>query len=70
MKTFVLSCCSLICEELDRPRPGEEKEKLEDAKEKADEKDAIEKRKSRGAGGKKNAKIYLKLLPKIHLDGT
>lgn len=54
----------MICEELDRPRPGEEKEKLEDAKEKADEKDAIEKRKSRGAGGKKNAKIYLKLLPK------
>lgn len=44
--TFFLS---LICEELDRPRTGEEEEKVEDIKEKENEKDAAERRKIRGA---------------------
>lgn len=39
---------SIICEELDRPRTGEEEEKSEDNKEKENEKDAAEKRKIRG----------------------
>lgn len=38
--------CSQICEELDRPRTGEEDEKSEDIKE--NDKDAAEKRKMRG----------------------
>lgn len=37
---------SLICEELDRPRTGEEE--LEDTKEKENEMDAAERRKIRG----------------------
>lgn len=37
---------SLICEELNQPRRGEEDEKLDDPKE--DEKDATERRKIRG----------------------
>ncbi|XP_030589912.1 DNA primase small subunit [Archocentrus centrarchus] len=44
---FSVPTISLICEELDRPRPSEEKETSEDAKEKEDEKDAAEKRKIR-----------------------
>lgn len=41
---------SQICEELDRPRQGEEEEKLEDIKE--NETDATERRKIRGEIGK------------------
>lgn len=43
--TFIYS---LICEELDRPRTGEEEEKSEDIKQKENEKDAAERRKIRG----------------------
>lgn len=64
---FSVPTISLICEELDRPRPGEEKEKLEDAKEKADEKDAIEKRKSRDYKRTSLAK-YIKYFDQF-LDG-
>lgn len=39
---------SLICEELDRPRTGEEDEKSEDIKDKENEKDGAERRKIRG----------------------
>ncbi|XP_047452954.1 DNA primase small subunit [Mugil cephalus] len=42
---FAVPTISLICEELDRPRPDEEDEKSEDAKE--NEKDAAERRKIR-----------------------
>uniref|UniRef100_A0A3Q3G2T5 DNA primase n=1 Tax=Labrus bergylta TaxID=56723 RepID=A0A3Q3G2T5_9LABR len=44
---FAVPTISLICEELDRPRAGEEEEKQEDAKEMENEKDAAEKRKIR-----------------------
>ncbi|KAM9350391.1 DNA primase small subunit [Symphorus nematophorus] len=44
---FAVPTISLICEELDRPRTGEEEEKSEDNKEKENEKDATEKRKIR-----------------------
>uniref|UniRef100_A0A3Q4I133 DNA primase n=1 Tax=Neolamprologus brichardi TaxID=32507 RepID=A0A3Q4I133_NEOBR len=64
---FSVPTISLICEELDRPRPGEEKEKVEDAKEKADEKDAIEKRKSRDYKRTSLAK-YIKYFDQF-LDG-
>lgn len=43
---FAVPTISLICEELDRPRPGEE-DKSEDTKEKENETDAAEKRKIR-----------------------
>ncbi|KAF7664383.1 hypothetical protein LDENG_00178300 [Lucifuga dentata] len=43
---FAVPTISLICEELDRPRTGEEEEK-EDTKEKENEKDAAERRKIR-----------------------
>ncbi|XP_028264833.1 DNA primase small subunit [Parambassis ranga] len=42
---FAVPTISLICEELDRPRPGEEEEKSEETKE--NEKDAAERRKIR-----------------------
>ncbi|TNN73102.1 DNA primase small subunit [Liparis tanakae] len=45
--TFAVPTISQICEELDRPKTGEEEEKSEDAKEKENEKDAAEKRKIR-----------------------
>ncbi|XP_063320456.1 DNA primase small subunit [Pelmatolapia mariae] len=64
---FSVPTISLICEELDRPRPGEEKEKLEDAKEKEDEKDAIEKRKIRDYKRTSLAK-YIKYFDQF-LDG-
>ncbi|XP_034393037.1 DNA primase small subunit [Cyclopterus lumpus] len=44
---FAVPTISQICEELDRPKTGEEDEKSEDAKEKENEKDAAEKRKIR-----------------------
>lgn len=44
---FAVPTISLICEELDRPRTGEEEEKSEDIKEKENEKDAAERRKIR-----------------------
>ncbi|XP_041860059.1 DNA primase small subunit [Melanotaenia boesemani] len=44
---FAVPTISLICEELDRPRPGEEEEKSENTKEKENETDAAEKRKIR-----------------------
>uniref|UniRef100_A0A673CB95 DNA primase n=1 Tax=Sphaeramia orbicularis TaxID=375764 RepID=A0A673CB95_9TELE len=45
---FAVPTISLICEELDRPRIGEEEEKAEDDKDKENEKDAAERRKIRG----------------------
>ncbi|KAA8590827.1 hypothetical protein FQN60_001770 [Etheostoma spectabile] len=45
---FAVPTISQICEELDRPRTGEEEEKPEDTKEKENEKDAAERRKIRG----------------------
>ncbi|XP_067448854.1 DNA primase small subunit [Thunnus thynnus] len=44
---FAVPTISLICEELDRPRTGEEEEKVDDDKEKENEKDAAERRKIR-----------------------
>ncbi|KAF7210173.1 DNA primase small subunit [Nothobranchius furzeri] len=44
---FAVPTISLICEELDRPKTGEEEEKVEDATEKEDERDASEKRRIR-----------------------
>lgn len=44
---FAVPTISLICEELDRPRPGDEEEKSENTKEKENETDAAEKRKIR-----------------------
>lgn len=44
---FAVPTISLICEELDRPRIGEEEEKAEDDKDKENEKDAAERRKIR-----------------------
>ncbi|XP_008281882.1 DNA primase small subunit [Stegastes partitus] len=44
---FAVPTISLICEELDRPRPGEEEEKSEETKEKENEKDAAERWKIR-----------------------
>ncbi|XP_070696066.1 DNA primase small subunit [Pempheris klunzingeri] len=44
---FAVPTINLICEELDRPRTGEEEEKSEDVKEKENEKDAAERRKIR-----------------------
>ncbi|XP_068585808.1 DNA primase small subunit [Cebidichthys violaceus] len=44
---FAVPTISQICEELDRPRTGEDEEKSEDAKEKENEKDAAERRKIR-----------------------
>ncbi|XP_074499857.1 DNA primase small subunit [Sebastes fasciatus] len=44
---FAVPTISQICEELDRPRTGEEEEKSEDTKEKENEKDAAERRKIR-----------------------
>ncbi|CAI5648058.1 DNA primase small subunit [Oreochromis niloticus] len=64
---FSVPTISLICEELDRPRPGEEKEKLGDGKEKEDEKDAIEKRKIRDYKRTSLAK-YIKYFDQF-LDG-
>lgn len=46
LKLLVLFVFSQICEELDRPRTGEEEEKSEDVKE--NDTDAAEKRKIRG----------------------
>uniref|UniRef100_A0A673CD26 DNA primase n=1 Tax=Sphaeramia orbicularis TaxID=375764 RepID=A0A673CD26_9TELE len=47
VKTDGITFFSLICEELDRPRIGEEEEKAEDDKDKENEKDAAERRKIR-----------------------
>ncbi|TMS16986.1 DNA primase small subunit [Larimichthys crocea] len=44
---FAVPTISLICEELDRPRTGEEDEKSEDIKDKENEKDGAERRKIR-----------------------
>ncbi|XP_070824816.1 DNA primase small subunit isoform X2 [Chaetodon trifascialis] len=44
---FAVPTISLICEELDRPRTGEEEEKSEDIKDKDNEKDTTERRKIR-----------------------
>lgn len=44
---FAVPTISLICDELDRPRIGEEEEKAEDNKDKENEKDAAERRKIR-----------------------
>ncbi|XP_072222798.1 DNA primase small subunit [Leuresthes tenuis] len=44
---FAVPTISLTCEELDRPRAGEEEEKSEDTKEKENERDAAEKRRIR-----------------------
>ncbi|XP_054465428.1 DNA primase small subunit [Anoplopoma fimbria] len=44
---FAVPTISQICEELDRPRTGEEEEKSEDTKEKENEKDTAERRKIR-----------------------
>ncbi|XP_029291327.1 DNA primase small subunit [Cottoperca gobio] len=44
---FAVPTINLICEELDRPRTGEEEEKTEDTKEKESEQDAAESRKIR-----------------------
>lgn len=44
---FAVPTISLICEELDRPRAGEDEEKLEESKDKENEKDAAERRKIR-----------------------
>uniref|UniRef100_A0A8C6M7P3 DNA primase n=1 Tax=Nothobranchius furzeri TaxID=105023 RepID=A0A8C6M7P3_NOTFU len=46
-KLILFDFLSLICEELDRPKTGEEEEKVEDATEKEDERDASEKRRIR-----------------------
>uniref|UniRef100_A0A3Q0QPF2 DNA primase n=1 Tax=Amphilophus citrinellus TaxID=61819 RepID=A0A3Q0QPF2_AMPCI len=64
---FSVPTISLICEELDRPRPSEEKETSEDAKEKEDEKDAAEKRKIRDYKRTSLAK-YIKCFDQF-LDG-
>ncbi|XP_022060180.1 DNA primase small subunit isoform X2 [Acanthochromis polyacanthus] len=44
---FAVPTISLICEELDRPRAGEDEEKSEESKDKENEKDAAERRKIR-----------------------
>lgn len=64
---FAVPTISLICEELDRPRTGEEQEKSEDTKENEDEKDAAERRKIRDYKRTSLAK-YVKYLDQF-LDG-
>lgn len=65
---FAVPTISLICEELDRPRTGEEEEvKSEDLKDKENEKDAAERRKIRDYKRTSLAK-YVKYLDQF-LDG-
>nr|XP_046251933.1 DNA primase small subunit [Scatophagus argus] len=64
---FAVPTISLICEELDRPKRGEEEEKSEDNKEKENEKDAAERRKIRDYKRTSLAK-YVKYMDQF-LDG-
>ncbi|XP_049436704.1 DNA primase small subunit [Epinephelus fuscoguttatus] len=64
---FSVPTISQICEELDRPRPGEEEEKTEDTKEKENEMDAAERRKIRDYKRTSLAK-YVKYFDRF-LDG-